>query len=167
MPETSRPLLFLKRSFLHINGYSHHALGYHLFARLPRVSNSRKRRVKKRTGRLGSLCAAGISGSALRILPCPTPVVWGIGAKCSPKRRRGAWSTYCRAASWSGCPPSGTRRRWWNRWRWRHSTGFSEACEPDSVRPRPAPPGASPVLRPIDRAIFASTSKRMIGARIA
>ena len=44
---------------------------------------------------------------ALQALPARP---WWCGAPkatCSPRRRRCAWSTYCRAASWSGCPASG------------------------------------------------------------
>ena len=63
--------------------------------------------------------------------PCPARPWWcgAATATCSPKPRQGAWSTPCRAANWSECPASATRRPWSNRWCWPPSTAFSASSK--------------------------------------
>ncbi len=58
--------------------------------------------------------APAVAGTAGPGLPDPGRV-GQPRATCSPRRRRGAWSTYCRAANWSGFPASATRRPWSSR----------------------------------------------------
>jgi pimeloyl-ACP methyl ester carboxylesterase len=78
---------------------------------------------------------------------------WSSGertATCFPRRRPGGWPRHCRRVSWSRCPASAMRPRWW-------SPSFSPRSAA-SWLPRDSPASAPKSLRP-QHVVAASISR--------